>query len=151
MSNEKLFSNQASQETWGKPLDEAVMNSILTYSECHAYYFNKLCSLVWQNGNYPSAALIDKIWSNFVLENKSIVEREISLLTLNQRKLLSLLAESDGTTEPFGKTFLSELHLSNSSTARAMTQLTNKDYVYIDTNTGKYNVLDPLIKSVLDN
>ena len=84
-----------------------------------------------------------------MLENKSVTERELSLLAINQRKILTFIATAGGVQEPFGKFFLSQINLSSSSAARAMQMLLEKDYVHITKNNSEYRVLDPLMKSVL--
>lgn len=140
--------HKASNEKWGKPPTQDVIDRIFLYTERHSYYFNKLCSLVWQ-GDFPTVDAIDNCWENLIIENKSIIERELGLLTLNQRKILTLMAELDGTEEPFGRQFLSQINLSNSSASRAMQLLINKDYIYLPPDQSLYKLLDPLMKSTL--
>src|SRR3989339_468760 len=147
LSYEKQL-QKASVEKWGSELSKETVAAILGYTERHTYYLNKLCSILWQD-KHPTPGLVAKTWNNFVLENKSPVERELSLLTTNQRKILTLIAEKNEVVEPFGKAFLSELNMSNSSAARAMKLLVNKDYILVDSANNHYKVLDPLIKSVL--
>lgn len=139
---------KASLAKWGCKLSESAIKTILHYSECHAYYFNKLSSILWR-GNQPNSSLVSEAWENFVIENKSAVERELALFTFNQRKMITFIAEENGVAEPFGKVFLAKINMSNSSAARAMEQLIKNDYIFIDDNTKKYNLLDPLIKGVL--
>jgi uncharacterized protein len=139
---------KASVDKWGCELHNNTVSTILQHTKCHAYYFNKLCSILWQ-GNQPTPKLVDSAWINFVDENKSAIERELSLLTINQRKILTILAEEDGVIEPFGKAFLSKINMSNSSAARSIKPLLNKDYICVDNKSNAYVILDPLIKDVL--
>lgn len=89
-------------------------------------------------------------WHRFVLENKSNVERELSLISINQRKLLIYLSNQEQTKELFSKITTQQIDLTSSSVQRAVVTLIEKDYVYIDADKS-YRVLDPLIKSVLQS
>ena len=139
---------KASIEKWNNELSKETIEEILFYTERHAYYLNKLCSILWQD-KQPTPSAVSKAWNGFVLENKSPVERELSLLTTNQRKILTFISEKGEIFEPFGKAFLSKLEMSNSSAARAMKLLMDKDYILVDPENNVYKLLDPLMKSVL--
>ena len=141
---------KASLEKWSSELSRNTVEMILEHTERHAYYLNKLCSILWR-GNQPTPNMVSDVWINFVSENKSPIERELSLLTINQRKILTVIAEENGIIEPFGKVFLSKINMSNSSAARAMKLLLEKDYVLVEGKNNKYKILDPLIKCVLAN
>ncbi len=66
---------------------------------------------------------------------------------MNQRKILFFLAQYAPLIDAYHKEMLAQIKLSSSSLARALTALKDKDYVY---ESGKgYDILDPLIKSVL--
>ncbi|MFM8454385.1 MAG: hypothetical protein ACKOAD_05430 [Gammaproteobacteria bacterium] len=109
---------------------------------------NKFCSLLWLNNTYPTKKIAEECWKNFVLENKSVTERELALLSMNQRKLLMLLAMHGPTQEPASKAFSEYFNLASSSANQAVKVLLEKDYIYID-QEGYYKILDPLIKAVL--
>lgn len=142
------YINIAAKETWGEILEHATLAKIFELSESHSYYVNKLCSLLWQGSKVPSESDIVSTWHCFVLENKSSVERELSLISINQRKLLIFLSNQNQTKELFSKKTTQQMDLTSSSVQRAVAQLIEKDYVYIDGDKS-YRVLDPLIKSVL--
>jgi hypothetical protein len=127
-----------------------LVDAIFAITERHAYYVNKLCSLLWQNDFPKNVNIIYDIWRKFVLENKSFIEREMELLSINQRKILILLANREAVREPYGKDFAISLGLSLSSIAVALSDLIAKDYVYM-TQEKEYRILDPLIKSVLSD
>ena len=99
-------------------------------------------------GDFPILKDISDTWQKLTLENKSIIEREIELLSINQRKILFTMASRGTIKEPYGKDFAICLNLSPSSIARALSDLIAKDYVYV-ANDGAYKILDPLINSVL--
>lgn len=133
---------------WKSELSEKTLSMIFEYTERHSFYFNKLCSILWQSAK-PTPNMVTDAWESFVSESKSSIERELSLLAINQRRILMTLASTGGTNEPFSKQFLSHLNLSNSSASRAMKVLIEKDYV-LETEEGLYKVLDPLIRSILE-
>jgi len=142
------YINIAAKETWGEILDPSTLAKIFELSESHSYYVNKLCSLLWQGSKIPKESDVVSIWHCFVLENKSSVERELSLISVNQRKLLIFLSNQDQIKELFSKKTTQQVDLTSSSVQRAAELLIEKDYVYIDGDKS-YRVLDPLIKSVL--
>ena len=138
----------AAKKVWGKLISEKTLNEIFILTECHPYYVNKLCSLVWQSEHLPNEKTVHEHWMQYALENKSVTERELELLTVNQRKLLALLAALGSTKEFYSREKLKDLNLSQSRTHRALKDLLEKDYVSKDKD-GSYNILDPLMKMIL--
>jgi hypothetical protein len=142
------YINKAAKERWKKPLSQHIFESIFSLTELHPYYINKLCSQVWQQSKLPDEASITNSWNRYVAENKSGIERELSLLSVNQRKLLINLSEENGILEPFSQQFAMSWGMSATSIHRAMESLLERDYIFKDAQ-GKYRILDPLIKSIL--
>lgn len=99
-------------------------------------------------GPWPSEAAVLDGWNKYALENKSLVEHELELLSLNQRRVLHMLARWDEPKEIFSKEVIANLHMSSSSISGAVKFLIEKDYVLINAN-GAYQILDPLIKTIL--
>jgi AAA+ ATPase superfamily predicted ATPase len=143
----KDYINHAAKVKWKKHLNDDVLAAIFKYTERHPYYINKLCSLLWQQGVLPSEKEAENTWENYINENKSGIERELSLLSLNQRKLLIYLSNDNSVMEPFSKQYSTGWDMSATSIHRAMESLLEKDYVFLD--EGKYSILDPLIKGAL--
>lgn len=139
--------NMAAKKKWNKHLSEETLTTIFKHTERHPYYINKLCSLLWQKTTLPNEEDTLSIWQNYIDENKSVIERELSLLSINQRKLLIYLSNDDLVIEPFSKQYSTNWDMSATSIHRAMGSLLEKDYVFID--EGKYRILDPLIKGAL--
>lgn len=137
------------QKTWSKKLTQEALKSIFELTELHSYYVNKLCSLLFQMDDVPIEKEVISTWRQFVLENKSAVEKELDLLSINQRKLLIFLAMHKNSNELFSKKITQMVNLTSSSVQRAIEPLIEKDYVFIDKNNF-YRILDPLIKSVLE-
>lgn len=143
------YIKKAAIERWKQPLSTLALETIFNLSELHPYYVNKLCSLVWQQAELPDETCMEATWKRYVAENKSGIERELSLLSLNQRKLLINLAEEKGDNmKPFAKQSVYDWEMPATSIYRAMESLREREYVFVDAE-GKYRVLDPLIKSVL--
>ncbi len=140
----------AFKEIYKDIINQESLKIIFELTECHAYYINKLCSLLSQNKILAHSKEILITWQRFVLENKSSIERELALLSLNQRKLLIFLANEPRITGLFSKELTQQVNLTSSSIQRAIATLIEKDYVYIDENKF-YKILDPLIKDVLNN
>lgn len=139
----------AAKKTWKTTLSKSSLEAIFGLTERHSYYVNKLCSLLWQKSKVPTANDVQFTWHQFVLESKALIEKELSLLSVNQRKILIFLACSGPVNELFSKELTQEMKLSPSSTQRATASLIEKDYIYIDEKK-LYRILDPLIKDVLD-
>jgi AAA+ ATPase superfamily predicted ATPase len=141
------FIQKAAVSKWDKKLSDGVLNTIFLLSERHPYYLNKLCALLW-TGKFSNEQRVATCWKQYLLENKSLIERELELLSLNQRKLLIYLANQGPTKELFSKDFSGKLNMSLSSISQALASLCEKDYIYLDAEA-YYKVLDPLIKDVL--
>ncbi len=139
---------QAALEEWGQNLDSPLILKILALTERHSYYVNKLCSMLWQIDSPPTEESIKNTWMSLVLENKSITERELSLLSLSQRKLLLFIAERGKLESAFGRESMHGMNLSIGGVQSALKNLLKADYVYKNSE-GSYCILDPLLKSTL--
>jgi AAA+ ATPase superfamily predicted ATPase len=135
-------------QTWNKLPDNATVGRIIYYTERHPYYMNLLCSKLLKLPALPEVKTVESIWHNYVVQERSQVAAEIELLSKNQRKLLTVLARSNGTSAPRGREFESVAEMSGATITQALDFLEKKDYVFKD-EENRYNVLDPLIKGVL--
>lgn len=140
----------AAKHEWKTQLSDSVLQLILQLAELHPYYVNKLCSLLWQNEKPPSEKMVRETWNRFVLENKSVTERELLLLSPLRRKLLIIFSENANLKEIYAKDLLAMFGLSLSGIQKSLKYLMQMDYVYRN-KEGYYKILDPLIKSVLSN
>src|SRR3990167_3135974 len=138
----------AAKHEWKTELSDSAIQEILKLSELHPYYVNKLCSLLWQNDKPPSEKSINETWKRFVLENKSVTERELLLLTPLRRKLLIIFSENANIKGIYAKDSLTMVGLSLGGIQKSIKHLTQMYYVYVDQD-GCYKILDPLIKNVL--
>ena len=138
---------RAAQSTWGQALPERFFERLFFYTERHPYYVNLLCSRIFR-GKFPDIEMLDQVWEQYMLEERSSVAAEIELLSKSQRKLLTVLSRAGGAIELLGNPFLQRANMSKTTVSQAIDHLDQKDYVYRD-NDGKVHVLDPLIKAVL--
>jgi AAA+ ATPase superfamily predicted ATPase len=135
-------------KTWKSELPERVLECVFNYSERHPYYVNLLCSRLLLEKNLPTPALIEKIWHQYVMEERSSVASEIELLSKNQRKLLTVLSRTNGSSAPLGREFIQQANMSKATIDQSLTFLEKRDYLFKD-DKGHVHVLDPLIKTVL--
>lgn len=147
-SDYQQYIQSAAAKTWNKKIPEQAFSTIMELTERHPHYVNKLCSILWQEKSPPNAETVTAAWHDFVLENKSGIERELSLLSLNQRRLMIMLAREEGTTQIFSKEAAYNANLTASTIQKAISPLLGKDYVFVD-DDNIYRILDPLIKMVL--
>lgn len=144
----QTFIKKASRKAWDSLISAECIDRILSLTECHPYYVNRLCRMLWDNDNLPSVDSIDAIWDQYV-ENQKIdwASDIVSRLTVNQRAVLAGLARLPEK-ELRGKDFSNRLEISSSSIQRTITSLMKMDLVYKDLE-GYYHVLNPVIKTVL--
>lgn len=143
------FLNQVWRRIWREDINPNVFKLIMMISERHPYYVNLICSHL----NYekvPAEQDVSKVWSKYVIQERSQVAAEISLLSSNQRKLLILIAKEGSVRAPQGKAFASKAKMSSTSIGQSLDVLKAKDYVHID-DTDSYKVIDPLISAALSD
>lgn len=141
------FLQKAAEEHWGKKLSNQTINQLFFLTERHPFYINKLCALLWM-GKFPDVQMVNDIWDQYVLDHEFLIQREMELLSVNQKKLLIFLSKNTMTKELFSTEFMSRIQMSPSSISRALKMLCDKDYLFLDENKN-YVILDPLMKWVL--
>lgn len=139
---------KAAQARWGKKMTDEAINCILTVTECHPYYVNALCSLLWFRDSLPDEEAVAACWSQYVIDNKSYIEQELTLLATNQKRVLIFINEERYVTQPYHSKYSQRWGMSSASINRAIKALEKIDYVY-RTQEGYYRVLNPLMASVL--
>ncbi|MDO8953960.1 MAG: hypothetical protein Q7V63_03830 [Gammaproteobacteria bacterium] len=143
------FLQNVAREKWSKALSEETLRKIMFYTERHSFYINALCNKLWKQDNIPNEEDVTSSWDWYVNTHKSIIVSDLIDLSLNQKKLVSILAESP-TTEVFGIDFLVKTNLSTSSIKQALEVLIKKDIVYKN-EAGQYQLLDPGVKYYILN
>lgn len=147
-SDYKKHINKIAFETWNKELDEETFNEIMQLSNRYPYYVNYLCDVIWEENNQlPKIDDVRQAWSIVVEEEWSDALKEISFLSISQRKILKFIATSYVTSITSQKT-CAELGMPSSTIFSAVEILIEKDYVEID-ESGHYQIINPLLSAVL--
>jgi hypothetical protein len=141
------YIQKAAQCKWQRELTLSAIDEILSVTELHPYYINLLCSRLWL-GDLPDIDNIIQAWETCAIELRPQIERELDLLTANQRKLLISFAKYGATNKPFSTEYMSKINMAAASTKQALAKLLEMDYVYEDQN-GYYQMLDPAFKQIL--
>lgn len=140
---------QLSKKQWGHELPQAVIDSILELTECHPFYMNTFCQIIWEENTLPTHRdVIETLWHNYVQAQRRNISLDVMKLSANQRKILIALAQS-GEREIQGADFTTPLKISASSAKQALDVLTKKDFV-MQTNE-IYGIVDPAVKYYLQN
>ena len=134
----------------GINIGENEIASIVGATECHPYYFQMLCNILWETCQEHGLITQDHI--NEAID--ILIAREASIyiaiweaLTSKQKNLLAALAE-EKYPEVFGKKFLSKYMLGTSSSIqKAMKKLLEKDL--IQQKNGSYAIVDLFFKKWL--
>ena len=151
ISEEKYIPHiQAAAKTkWKMHFSAEELSAIFNKSQRHPYYVNLLCSRLFTKKEKPNIEEINRLWSQYVIEERSNVASEIDLLSKNQKKLLIMLARERGTNAPLGQVFIRVSNISKATVEQSLGFLQKRDYVY-QNDMGCYKVLDPLIAAVLE-
>lgn len=139
---------KAAKERWKEGLSSESLDMIFKKTEFHPYYVNKLCAILFRADLPAGVDEVEEAWNLYRDENISRVQQEVSLLKLNQRRLLMNIAIDKTVKNPYGNEYSRKCGISPTSIHRAMTFLLERDYVYID-SSAEYCILDPLIGDVL--
>jgi hypothetical protein len=135
-------------ETWGSSLTTDIVDRILDDSECHPYYVNLLCRRLSVVTDLQSPFVVTNCWDTIAREHRSLFANEIDLMSTNQRRLLIGIAKSGSVESPMGPIFSGKIGISTPSIRQALLVLEQRDYVF-KASDGSFNILDPLLKRVL--
>jgi len=138
------YINKEATKKWGYPLNDAIIDKLLSYTDHYPKYINAICGDLWASELSPSEELIDELWHAYIIARKTDITENIVDLSLNQRRLLQMLS-ANPTRELYGQPFLSQLGLSQSSVQKAVEALLDKGF--ITNEDGLHKVLDPTIKA----
>lgn len=110
---------------------------------------NILCLNLWQSDISESIQTSDVIncWRRLVQEERAEVLRELSSLSIGQRKILNILSK-DQLSGLTSKKVLKEIDLSGSTVMAAINVLEQKDYIE-QLGKSTYRIIDPLIKAAI--
>jgi AAA+ ATPase superfamily predicted ATPase len=136
---------KAARLAWGETLSENCVSKILTLTERHPYYLNKLCDRIWTfyPNKQPKENDIFKAWKNIIDEERSDAIKEISLLSSGQKTVLLQIAK-DPASQLTSKQVLMEMQMTGSSVMTALEALGEKDV--IEGTNNKYHIINPVVK-----
>lgn len=136
--------NKAAQRTWKKPFSEEAFMEIMNVTHRHPYYVNYLCDTLWQiNKKLPTKANVISAWQQVVEEEWSDTLKEISLLSLAQRKVLKYIANQKAKNLTSHENSQA-LMVPPSTVTSALESLIERDYIEKDAD-GSYEIINPLL------
>ncbi|MCX7123498.1 MAG: ATP-binding protein [Gammaproteobacteria bacterium] len=140
--------NKLALERWAEHLSSESFEAVLDLTESHPFYVNALCQVLWMEKNVPSMTEVQETWRNYVRDNRHIISDDVIGLSLNQKKVLSILAKEPAK-EIYGAGFTVKTGLSLSSIRKAVDVLMEKDLIHVV--NAHYTLVDPAIRYYLDN
>lgn len=141
------FIQKHAKEKWGHTLEQATIDRVLSTTEQHSYYVNKLCFKLWQYDDAPDPEKVNEAWDDVLQEEFSSLANDLALISKNQRIVLQSLSSYDFVNEPTSKTFLQATALAQGSVVQALSSLQKKDF--IETTNKGIRIVDPLLKYLL--
>ncbi len=142
------YINHAAEKRWNKTLEVEVIKDILTVTERHPHYVNRLCRRLWLEAKPPGKDDVYRTWRQYTAEEVSQVAQDIAGLSDNQRRLLITLSRESGVSKPTSQEFSKKANMAVPSIRQALEVLVKQDFVFI-TEIETYQVLDPVIQVVL--
>ena len=140
--------NKLALATWKQEFPDETFQEIMHLSNRHPYYVNYLCDIVWsENEKLPNIDNIRQAWNSVVDEEWSDALKEISVLSLSQRKILKFIANQHETNLLSHET-TRELRVPASTISSAIETLIQKDYLEID-DDHRYRIISPLLATLL--
>jgi hypothetical protein len=137
-----------SKKYWGEELCSEVMGAILRLTECHSFYVNAFCQIVWEEKKQPtSTETVENLWHDYIKSQRYNISLDVMKLSPNQRKVLIALAQKPEN-EIQSTEFLVKLKISASSAKQSVDTLIKKDFV-MSTSEG-YALVDPAVKYYLN-
>ena len=139
---------ELSKKHWKKELPSEVMDIILTLTECHPFYVNAFCQIIWEEVSLPaSEEAIIKLWDNYIKSQRYNISLDVMKLSLNQRKILVALAKQPER-EVQSIEFTAKLKISSSSSQQSIDVLLKNDFIM--STTEGYALVDPAVKYYLN-
>ncbi len=131
----------------GIVIDDNDLNNILNSTECHPYYFQMLCNVLWElcmDSMVITKSDIGKALDILISRESSAYIAMWEELTIKQKNLMVALAKEESP-EVFSKKFLEKYGLGpSSSIQKALKNLLKKEFVQQE--NGSYMVYDLFFK-----
>ena len=136
---------KAAKLAWKQKISDDAFNKIILLTERHPFYLNKLCDRLWTYfvAMPPSVNDVENAWTEIREEEKSDAIKEISLLSLGQKVVLSQIAKETSLLITSKKSML-ELQMTSSSIITALEGLEEKDI--IEKIDEQYQIINPVVK-----
>jgi len=136
---------KAANHAWKQELNDNCIAEILTLTEKHPYYLNKLCDRLWTfyEEGPPTIKDIGKAWGDILEEERSDAIKEISLLSSGQKTVLLQIAKNPSS-QLTSKQTMVEMNMSGSSVIAALDGLEEKDVIERDLD--RYQIINPIVK-----
>lgn len=136
---------RAAKQAWGLELSDDSINEIISLTERHPFYLNKLCDKLWTyyEKKLPTMHEIKKTWNEILTEEKSDAIKEISLLSLGQKNVVLQIANNPSM-QLTSKQSMLALRMTSSSVITALAGLEEKDIIEKEEN--QYQIISPVIK-----
>lgn len=144
----QLFLQKKAKKQWKEALSDAVLKQVFFYTECHTYYMNRLCEMLWRFEALPGEREVALAWQEVLEGEFDSVAEDLSQLTKNQRVVLQAIAKENYVLEPASKEFLLKTEMAHGSVLLAIKVLDQKDFVGKDPEKG-YFLIDPAMKAIL--
>jgi AAA+ ATPase superfamily predicted ATPase len=135
----------AAKGFWKQNLSDEAVNDIISFSERHPFYLNKLCDRLWAyyEKKPPSVDEVAKVWNQIIEEEKSDAVKEISLLSAGQKNVILQIARNP-TLPLTSKQSMMELKMTSSSIMTALEGLEEKDM--IEKESDRYQIINPVVR-----
>jgi len=134
-----------------KSLPASQAKKIITICECHPYYMQYLCHIIWEkviDGEIVKINDVSESLDLLLSRESSTYEATWNLLTMKQKQVLSALAKAAPTEKLFSSAFLEQYSLgSASSMQRTLRSLIEKDL--IDKEGESHTIMDIFFKKWL--
>lgn len=143
----RIHLNKAARLAWKKKLEDAVFDRIMELSECHPYYVNYLCDVLWtENPLLPNLQDVNRAWKTVIDEESSDANAEIANLSMGQKKVIKHIANYSGGQLMSSDTY-KILGMALSSIAGSISALIEKDLIEKENET--YKIINPVIHWLL--
>jgi len=137
------FIKKLSKRKWGSILDDDCLDLIISLTEQHTFYVNRLCRLLWKHDQKPDKEGVKVAWDSYVNSQQWIAD-DLSKLTANQRNIMQALAKQP-TSEIYGEYMRNTTKIQASSISKTIASLQKTDMIYCDTQKN-FKITDPAVR-----
>jgi hypothetical protein len=138
------------QKTFNKRISTKTIKTIFEITKCHPKRVYNLCFYLWRfclnKKKLPTPKDVLIAWESFLNIRAKDISYNLSRKGTAQIKLLTLIATGIQT-ELTSRKIQQQLNLSGAALLKGLQTLEEQDY--IEKTTGRYCIIDPLIKDVL--